>query len=43
VATLSLPPPGCGHERALNWENIARSMCMKREAGIVHTPRREGS
>ena len=43
VEMLGIPPPGCAHERALNWENTTRSMCTKRETGIVHTPRREGS
>jgi hypothetical protein len=43
VEMLGIPPPGCAHERALNWENTTRSMCTMREAGIVHTPRREGS
>jgi hypothetical protein len=42
VEMLGIPPPGCAHERAVNWENTTRSMCTKREAGIVHMQRRKG-
>jgi hypothetical protein len=43
VEMLGILPPGRVYERALKWENTARSMCTKTETGIVHTPRREGS
>ena len=43
VEMLGIRPPGCAHERALNWENTTRSLCTQRKTGIVHTPRREGS
>ena len=43
VEMLGILPPRRAHEQALNWENTTRSMCTQRKAGIVHTPRREGS
>ena len=31
VEMLGIPAPGHAHERALNWENATRTLCMQKE------------
>jgi hypothetical protein len=41
VEMLGIAPPGHAREMASNRQDTARTPCLQRKTGIVHTPRRK--